>query len=155
MIKKANIDDETGEIRWVQPHMRTMYNFDRDESSKRTATTCEVESRTQQQFADETNINKIMERYGITGTVPTNVRPVLPDEYEEVFDFQTAVNTVRKAQESFMQMPAGVRQRFSNNPQIFTEFFMQEENRAEAEKWGLVLPRPTKETSIEPPKATD
>lgn len=129
----------------IQPEIRTMYNYDRDAISDMTATTCEPETRTQQQFKDECDINIIMERFGVTGEMPTNIRPVLGDDYDEVFDFQTAMNIVRKAEEAFMEMPAGVRARFNNNPGIFAQYFENEDNRLEAEKLGLVLPRPKEE----------
>lgn len=138
MKHKPIINNETGE---TEPMFRTPYNYDRDAVSLATGTVCEEETRTQQQFADECDINKIMERFGVTGQLPENIRPVMPDEYTEIFDFKTAMNTIRRAEEAFMAMPSGIRARFQNNPQVFTEFFADENNRAEAEKWGLVIPR--------------
>lgn len=131
------IDKQTGEI---QPLFRTMYNYNRDQASEETGTTCEKETRTQQQFKDECDINQIMERFGVTGELPTQVKPVMPDDYDEVVDFTTAMNMVRQANVAFMQMPAKIRERFQNDPQKFTEFFQDEDNRAEATKMGLVLP---------------
>lgn len=141
---KQPTDARTGEI--IQ--FRTMYNYDRDAVSIQTGTKCEDETMTQQQFKDECDINKIMKRFGVTGEVPMNIRPVLPDDYNDVFDFQTAMNTVRRAQEAFMKMPSGIRARFQNNPQVFTEFFSDPENRQEAEKMGLVLPKPKEEPKV-------
>lgn len=152
------IDPETGEVLYatkqVELHgaafFRTQYNYDRDAASKATATTCEIETRTQQQFKDECDINKLMERFGVTGTVPQVIRPPMQEDYEGIFDFQTAMNTLRRAQEEFMKMPSGVRARFQNNPHIFTQYFQNPENRAEAEKLGLVLPQPKKEPIVAP-----
>lgn len=140
--------DENGEITYT-PKFRTQYNYDRDAVSDATGTSCPEETRTQQHFKDECDINQIMKRFGVTGEVPMNIRPVLPEDYNDVFDFQSAMNTVRAAQEAFMKMPSGIRARFQNNPQIFTEFFSDPENRHEAERMGLVLPRP-KEEGIKP-----
>ncbi|QXP08524.1 MAG: internal scaffolding protein [Arizlama microvirus] len=142
-------DMDTGEQMEV-PLMRTQYNYDRDAVSRETGTVCETETRTQQHFKEECDINQIMKRFGITGELPQNIRPVLPEDYEEIFDFQSAMNTIRRAQEAFMQMPSGIRARFQNNPQVFTEFFSQEENRLEAEKMGLVLPRKPEPKPAEP-----
>jgi len=61
------------------------------------------------------------------------------------------MNTIREAQEAFMKLPSGTRARFQNNPQIFTEFFTKEENRYEAEKMGLVIPRPKQELAEKDP----
>lgn len=147
MITKPYIDEETGE---TAPMFRTMYNYDRNRISDETSTVCEAETRTQQQFKDECDINKIMERFGVTGELPQNVRPVMPDEYDEVFDFQSAMNVIRRAEEAFMLMPSGVRARFQNNPQVFTEFFSDPENRQEAEKMGLLLPPKPPEPAPDP-----
>lgn len=134
---KQLIDQSTGEIL----KLRTPYNYNRDEVSLDTGTDCGPETRTQQQFKDECNITKIMERFGLTGEIPQNVKPVMPGEYNEIGSYQDAMNLVRKAQEAFMEMPSGVRSRFQNNPHLFTEFLGREENRLEAEKMGLVMPR--------------
>lgn len=141
------MDESTGEI---QPLFRTMYNYDRDAATKKTATICKEETRTQQHFKDECDINKIMERFGVTGTVPQKIRPVMQEEFEEIFDFQTAMNTVRRAQEAFMMLPSGIRARFQNNPHLFTEYFSHEENRPEAERMGLVIPKPPKAPEAPP-----
>lgn len=153
-MKHKLIDVDTGEI--VTPFMRTQYNYDRDKSSEETATICETETRTQQQFKDECDINVLMRKFGVTGELPQLVRPVMPDEYSEVFDFQSAMNVIRKAEEAFMQMPSGIRARFQNNPQIFTEFFANEDNRIEAEKMGLLVPRQPKTDPLDAkPGGTD
>lgn len=143
------IDPDTGEILNggngvtlpLTPKIRTLYNFNRDENTARTATECKEPTRTQQQFRDECNINNIMKKFGITGELPMNIRPVLPDEYDEITDYTSAMNTIRRAQEAFMEMPSGIRARFQNNPQTFTEFFANPDNRDEALKMGLILPQ--------------
>ena len=147
---KQIINEETGEI---QPMFRTMYNYDRDAVSNATGTVCETETRTQQQFKDECDINKLMAKFGVTGEIPQNIRPPMQEEYEGIFDFQSAMNVIREAQEAFMQMPSGVRARFQNNPAVFTDYFQDPENRLEAEKLGLVIPRP-KEVAPTPPEET-
>ena len=74
--------------------------------------------------------------------MPTGV--VMPSygDFVGVSDYRTAVDAIKKATDAFMEMPAGVRSRFENDPQLFMEFFSKDENRAEAEKLGLVLPKP-------------
>lgn len=124
------------------PFIRTMYNYDRDGRSNATGTICPEPTRAIQSFKDETDINLLMKRYSMTGEMPQYIRPVLPEEYDDVTDFASAMNTVRRASEAFMQLPSGVRARFQNNPQVFTEFFAHEENREEAIKMGLIIPRP-------------
>lgn len=137
MIKRVN--KETGEI---MPMFKTQFNFDRDAESERLGVHMFEKTRTQQQFKEETDINTIMRKFGVTGELPQNVRMVLPDEYEDIGSYEDAMNAIRRADEAFMQMPSGVRSRFQNNPHLFTEFFSREENRLEAEKMGLVIPKP-------------
>lgn len=147
MKTQLKVNMETGE---AEPMFRTQYNFNRDANSQRTGTACPEPTRAQQQFKDEVDINKIMKRFGVTGELPTKIRPVLPDEYDDVTDFASAMNVVRKASEAFMMLPSGVRARFQNNPQVFTEFFANEDNRAEAEKLGLIIPKPKEEPKPAP-----
>lgn len=145
-MKRTTVDDDGV----IQPLFRTMYNYDRDAASVATGLSCPEATLTQQQFAEDADINNIMKKFGVTGELPENIRPVMPEDYEGIFDFQSAMNTVRRAQEVFMEMPSGVRARFQNNPQLFTEFFADPENRHEAEKMGLILPRPREEPIVAP-----
>lgn len=155
MTKRIDlIDLETGEIvhtgNGIQlPLIRTMYNYDRNANSRKAALYCKDPTRAQQQFKDDSNINNIVKRFLGTGELPQLIRPVYPEDYvEEVTDYQSAMNIIRRADEAFMKMPSGIRSRFQNNPQVFTEFFAHEANREEAEKMGLLLPRKPKEPEI-------
>ena len=62
-------------------------------------------------------------------------------DYEGVFDFQSAMNVVRAADENFMRLDAKVRARFNNSPQEFLEFFANPENTEEAIRLGLAIPQ--------------
>lgn len=152
--------DYTGEIK-TGVFLRTPYNYDRDAVSHETGTSCPAEEdMTQQQFKDECDINVILERFGVTGELPQNVRQPINADFIDAFDFQTAMTAITEAQTSFMEMPAKLRARFSNDPQQFIEYFQDPENRAEAEKLGLVNPRQTTTTtttgqaSAKPPEGT-
>lgn len=136
---KTNVHGE------IQPHIRTMYNYDRDAISEETGTTFTEPTLAQQSFKDEVNVNTIMRKFVMSGELPNVIRPVMPEEFEEVFDFQSAMNKIRRAQEEFMKLPSGVRARFQNNPQVFTQFLQNPENQAEATKMGLIIPRPKKD----------
>ena len=147
------IDQETGEV--VTPFIRTPYNYDTDKISNATGTDTGPESKTQQQFKDEVDINTIVERFGVTGEMPPAINFPQTQEFEETFDFQTAMNVIRKAEEEFMQLPAKARARFQNDPQQFMTFMNDEENIAEAIKLGLATERkkpeePTPE--VKPPE---
>jgi len=133
------IDLETGEV--ITPFIRTPFNYDTNKVSNATGTDTGPESKTQQQFKDEVDINTIVERFGVTGEMPPPINFPEVQEFEETFDFQTSMNVIRQAQESFMTLPAKARARFDNNPQKFMEFMNEEDNAAEAVKLGLAIKR--------------
>jgi phage internal scaffolding protein len=97
-------------------------------------------SLTQQQFKEEADINTIVDRFMKTGHLPDPVSMPQYIDYEGVFDFQSAMNVVRQADENFMRMDAKVRARFHNSPQEFLEFFANPDNMDEAVRLGLAVP---------------
>lgn len=119
--------------------VRDGYNYDRDEASRASGLKCEDESLTQQHMAEETDINVIVERFGLTGELPQNVRAPLNVDFEDVFDFRSALHQLRDAEAAFMQMPARVRARFENDAHQFVEFCSREENRKEMAELGLIV----------------
>lgn len=131
------VDNDTGEI-IIAPFMRTPHNFDRDVNSVETGTSCPEETLAQQQFRDECDINTILERFGITGMVPTNVRQPLTEDFIDAMDYQSALNALMEAEQSFMEMPAKVRAEFQNDAGKFIDFFGREENRERAIELGLI-----------------
>lgn len=120
--------------------LRTPYNYDMSKVSQETGLFCDDPSLTQQQFADEADINTIVDRFMKTGHIPTPTSMPQYIDYEGVFDFQTAMNAVRQADENFMRMDAKVRARFHNSPQEFLEFFANPDNTDEAVRLGLAVP---------------
>lgn len=130
--------DEDGEIH--APFIRTGFNYDTDTVSMQTALFCEDVSLTQQQFAEQSDINTIVRQFGLTGQLPTDVAVPMSGDFDTVVDFQSALNIVRAGEEAFMEMPAEVRQRFGNDPGMFLAFANDDKNRDEARKLGLLLP---------------
>jgi phage internal scaffolding protein len=116
--------------------------------SSSTGLDCQDPSLTQQQFKEESDINTIVDRFMKTGHLPDPVSMPQYVDYEGIFDFQSAMNVVRQADENFMRMDAKVRARFHNSPQEFLEFFADPSNAEEAVRLGLAVPTPvTKETT--------
>lgn len=135
---------------FVPPFVRSAFNYDRDAASQESGLLCEDPSRTQQSFAEECDINTICRRFGVTGMLPQNVAPVLDSAFHEIFDYQSALNVMRQADESFMTMPAHVRARFHNDAGEFVDFVSDEDNRYEAIKLGLVMPPPVDAPPAQP-----
>lgn len=139
----------------------TGYNFVNDDESLLHSLKCDpTENRTQQQFKDETDINVIVERFGLTGQLPPDFRMPLPNNSDLTnapADFQTAMNYVIEAQHAFMQLPGTMRERFAHDPQKLLDFLENDKNREEAEKLGLIPlpPEKTRETITPSPDATN
>lgn len=103
-------------------------------------------SKTIQSAKDETDINIIVKRFGVTGQLPQVSMPPSPAEFRDVFDFQSAMNVIVAARQSFEALPAEVRARFGNSPEAFLQFCDRRgddgklTNLVEMRKMGLVLP---------------
>lgn len=130
--------------------VRVPFKYDVDAVSRETAWSSSEPTRTQQQFKDEVDINNIARQFGITGRLPENVRMPTFEDFSDVVDYQTALNAARRASQSFMEMPANVRERFRNDPQQFLEFCSNDANRQEAISLGLI-PSPPISAVVPPP----
>jgi phage internal scaffolding protein len=139
--------------------VRSPFNYDMFAASNETALVCSDPSLTQQQFAAESDINTIVDTFMKTGHLPDPVSlPQYVDD-EGVFDFQSAMNVVRAADENFMRMDAKLRARFHNSPQEFLEFFADSANSDEAIRLGLGVPNSTtfvaSATEVVPPSKAE
>jgi phage internal scaffolding protein len=122
------------------PFLRTPYNYDTIAASDESGLDCKDPSLAQQQFADETDINNIVNMYLKTGVLPD--QPLSPKygDFTGISDYKTALDRVIAADEEFMNLPANIRARFENDAANLIAFLDNEENRAEAIKLGLVEP---------------
>lgn len=130
--------------------LRSSFNYDRDAVSNETALDCQDESKAIQSMEEESNINTIVRRFGISGELPGGFDMPQSGDFTGIPDFHTAMNLVRKAQEEFVRVPAEVRARFNNDPGRFMEFFDDPANYDEALRLGLVNARP----AVVPPSGT-
>lgn len=110
---------------------------------------------TVQSMAEDADINVIMERFGRTGMMPTSVRTPTYDDFTEVMDYQSALNVLIAAQDSFMELPPKLRSKFDNDPQKYLEFCSDEKNQDEMEKLGLLSPEAVKRRGEERMKLDD
>jgi len=103
---------------------KTPYDGERGRSQFAT----EGESLTKQADKDRCDINRIVNGYRRTGLVAhTNTQQPTYGNATGV-DFQSAMNLVIEAQESFMALPAAIRKKFGNDPAQFLEFTSDEAN---------------------------
>lgn len=103
---------------------------------------CKDKSLAQQQFADDADINVLLERFKVTGQMPAAVSLPQYGDFSSVMDFRTAQDALLKAKNAFMELPAKIRARFKNDPQELLEFVSDPKNRAEATELGLFKAAP-------------
>lgn len=148
--------------------LRTEHNYDMLHASDQSAIRAglnfpqndpDAVSKTQQSFKDECDINVIVDRFGITGEMPQVLQLPQYGDFTGIFDFQSAMNAIRQAQETFDSMTAEVRARFDNNPQKFLEYCESDAIRdpnssrhKEAIELGILKPA-VPESTGEPPVA--
>lgn len=119
---------------------------EKDNSDPRFNLDCsDYPSLTRQEFADDCDINKLMERYEKTGVINHFNRgePQYVDLTELPPDFQTALAILSDATAAFMQLPAHVRKEFDNDPNLFVEFASDPKNIDKMREYGLAPPAPT------------
>lgn len=107
--------DEMVTANEYKPFFKTNWNHDTDQAALASGTLNIEPSKTQASQADETNINTIMRRYGITG--PEQLAPPPPSfaEFPDEWDMATVIKIHRDAEDAFMKLPAEVRYRFEND----------------------------------------
>lgn len=142
--------DDDGEIVRA-PFVRSAFNYNGDKVSEETGLRCLDATRTQQQFAEESDINTIVRKFGLTGELPEpGHMPQSGDFTETVNDYQTALHMVIAADRAFMEFPAELRDRFHNDPGRMIKFIEDDKNRDEARKLGILKPEPPKAEPPEP-----
>lgn len=137
--------DDNGE--WVGPFLRTEFNYDMQAASAASGLACADDSLAVQGSKEETDINTIVRRFGLTGELPGDYQPPMSGDFVDVVDYQTAMNAVLAADRAFYEMPADLRTRFDNNPQKLMTFLDDPGNADEARKLGLLKPLPV---AVEP-----
>jgi len=94
----------------------SLRGYDAKGVSNQTSISTGIESKVQQQFAEEVDVNTIMRRFGISGVEPLGVASGVYGDFTDIHDYESALERVRGAQERFMELPADVRERFNNDP---------------------------------------
>jgi len=133
--------------------LRTQYNYDHNAASNASGLVCEEPTRAQQHHKDECDINVILERFGKTGQVPVNAISGTYGDFSGVHDYHTALNAIIAAESEFAALPAQIRNRFDNEPNKLIDFMNNDQNKAEAEKLGLINISST--ANNEPAKAAE
>ncbi|UDN67544.1 internal scaffolding protein [robinz microvirus RP_41] len=99
---------------------------------------CEDPSLCVQSQAEDADINVIIDRFGLTGQIPTNLRvPESQDFGDYVFDFASAQRVLIEGANEFMKLPAKIRSYFDHDPATFMNFMQDPANADELIDMGL------------------
>jgi len=112
----------------------------RDDKPKSQHASTVNQSKTQQQFADDANINNIAQRYFKTGVLSTmgrtsNVQPIFGDISS--YDHEIMLNAVENVRQKFMGLRPSLRARFGSASNVL-RFLEDPANHPEAVKIGLM-----------------
>lgn len=101
-------------------------------------------SMTKQSFAEEVDINKILERARAGQDIRASVteRVAQYGDFSNVPSYQAALDLINRANGMFMSLDANIRERFFNDPRRMVMFLQDSSNYDEAVKLGLVLEKP-------------
>lgn len=122
-------------------YLRIYPNYDSRAASDEVALVCPEDTLTVQSSKDDADINVLVRRFGLTGQLPQVQVPPSFQDFDAVFDYQSAQNLILAANRSFAAMPADVRSRFGNNPEAFVRFCDDPANLDEMRKLGLAVPK--------------
>ncbi|WNK13935.1 MAG: internal scaffolding protein [Microvirus sp.] len=138
---------------------RHQYDVERDELEGNACLLYNEEpSLTQQQFAEDTDINVLARRFGLDKTNVMPPAPIDPRAYGDMTDapdLREALDMVNTAKNRFMALPPKLRARFHNEPSELWEFVTDPENADESVRLGLLAraPNPTTTTTSAQPEA--
>lgn len=130
--------------------LRVVGVYDSDMVSDETSFVCEGESMTHQEFKEESDINTIIDRFGI-GENPIEAQKWVTnvDIADAPNNYQDVMNQLNEARDQFMSIPARIRSQFDNDPAKFVDFVSDSSNIDEMIRLGLAVARPI----VEPDKA--
>lgn len=108
------------------------------------------ESMTLQQYKNDCDINTILRKVEM-GIDPTpacvlrmhqnQARMPLYGDFSELGDYQHAQDVTNEARRQFMALPAELRSRFGDDPAQLIFWLQNPDNRQEAERFGLIVPK--------------
>jgi len=121
------------------PFVRNPYNYDAMAVSDETGLFCSDPSRTSQSFAEESDINWIVDRFVKTGVPPDGMaNPQFGDFTDLPSDYHSALNQIRNADAAFMTLPAKVRSEFDNDAGKLLAFMNDPKNLDRAVELGII-----------------
>lgn len=98
---------------------------------------------TKQAFMPECDINNIIKKFEKTGMVNhLNEKQPFYGDVSNIASYADAINIVQEAEDLFMKMSPGIREKFNNDPEKMIAFLNDPKNIDEAIKLGMASKRP-------------
>lgn len=97
----------------------------------------DVEFQTQQSFADECDINFIMDKYRVSGAAPLSSGAPVYADLSSAEDYHTSLNRVFDVEDAFALLDSKIRAKFENDPLLYLEYMEDSENFQESIELGL------------------
>ena len=111
-------------------------------------------TRTEQSHKGKCDVNNVIRRYRKTGDLPRRLESGVYGDFTSVTDYHSCLGRIQDARDDFMAIPSAIRRRFANDPARLIEFLSNDDNRAEAEKLGLVpISAPVESEPVSEPPA--
>tara|TARA_B100000579_G_scaffold435637_1_gene459416 strand:+ start:2502 stop:2960 length:459 start_codon:yes stop_codon:yes gene_type:complete len=108
------------------------------------------ESLTQEQFAEESEINNILRSHDRNGVIEhINRGNAIYGDFSGVTDFSDALDQIKEAQSEFMNIPSEIREKFQNDAGNFFKFASDPDNLPELRKMGLANPEESTAMPVE------
>ena len=99
------------------------------------------DSMTQQQFAEDSEINNIIRSYDRNGVIEhINRGNAIYADFSGITDFSDALEQIREAQDEFQNIPSEIREKFQNDAGQFFKFASNPDNIGELRELGLAEP---------------
>lgn len=107
------------------------------------------DTRVQQKYKDESNVNKIVQKFA-HGQMPlgNNNDPIFMD-ISEIPDYQDMLNHVAHTNNEFAKLPSKLRAHFENEPSKMIAWLKDPENLTMARKFGLINPEEKEVTPLD------
>lgn len=100
------------------------------------------ESLTQQQFAEESEINNIIRSHDRNGIIEhINRGNAIYGDFSNITDLSDALEQIKDAQEEFLSIPSDIREKFQNDAGSFFKFASNPDNIDELRTMGLAEPQ--------------
>jgi len=138
---------------------RHQYDRNRDQIEQKLSDMIPAgESLTVQSGKEDADINVIAKRMGATGQMPQPLDLSFYQDASDLPDLRAILEYSREAERAFMALPPEVRKRFHNSAAELWEFVLDDNNREEAVRIGLIdakAPEGTQEPENGPEKGPE